>query len=447
MQQTKVHKIKKGLDIRIVGEAKKVLDPFHSKHYGIAPSDFKWITPQMLIKEQDTVSIGTPLFSSKDDERIKIVSPVSGSVSCVIRGEKRKIEHIVLESDGRNKSVDISINGVTSEEEIKSLLLQYGLWAFIKQRPFGGIAKPDDKPKAIFISCFDTAPLAPDTNFIIQDEGQEFLKGVEIISQLTEGETYLCIRAGDDDTIYKKAVGVQLEYFKGSHPAGNVGTQINRISPIDKGEVVWYIAPQDVVIIGRLFLRGRLDFSRTVAICGSGIENPCYIKAIAGSSIFNDDKEISLHGDREYRVISGNVLTGKQVGEECFLGYYDNIICAIPEGKRRYLFGWLYPGFKTWSISRTYVSWWFPHKRYDMDTLLHGGHRTMIMSDIYDRVFPLDILPMELLKACVIGDIERMEQLGIYEVEEEDFALCEVVCPSKTDCQQIIHEGLKLIRQ
>ncbi|MDL2240944.1 Na(+)-translocating NADH-quinone reductase subunit A, partial [Bacteroidales bacterium OttesenSCG-928-K22] len=430
-----------GLDIKLIGDADFIIKPHKVSKLAISPDDFKWLKPKLSINEGDKVKIGTPIIISKDNLDIRITSPISGEVTNIIRGEKRKIERIIISSDEKYEIESHNLNFNLESRNIKSTLLATGLWPFIKQRPFDCIANPNDIPKAIFISCFDSAPLAPSYSFILQNRQEEFQKGVEILSHLTNGKIFLGLKDNIDNTFFEATKNVELKYFEGPHPSGNIGTQIHHIAPISKGEIVWYVNPQDVATIGKFYLTKILDFSKIIALCGSGIAEPCYLKTIIGSDIS------SLRGGADARIISGNVLTGTNISESPFLRFYHNQVTIIPEGGSRRLFGWLYPGFRLWSVSHTYISWLYPKRKHNLDTTLHGGKRPMILSDVYNKVFPFDILPMELLKACVIKDIDLMEQLGIYEVAEEDFALCEVVCPSKTECQQIINDGLSLLKE
>ena len=446
-----LYKIKKGLDIRLNGSAALKITEYQSNRFAITPNDFHWIIPKLLVCEGDSVRIGTTVFCAKDDENIRFVSPVSGKIDKIIRGEKRKIEYITIESDNLFSSENVEMPDFIDRKSIIDLMLKYGLWTFIRQRPFGCIADYSNNPKSIFISCFDSAPLAPDYNYIMKGYEKEFQKGIDVISKLTDGKTYLCLNSDVDNSLFEHTKNVELKYFKGPHPAGNVGTQINRISPVNKGEYVWSVEPQNVVTIGKLFLNRQLDFTKTIAITGPVVSNPHYVKVVNGVSLKNafsiQNTDKSAFETKGIRVVSGNILTGHKVDDECFIGYYDQQLTAIKEGGRRRFLGWLYPGLKLWSNSNTYLSSFFKHKTFNLDTTLHGGRRVMVFSDTYDKVFPLDIMPMELLKACITKDIEKMEELGIYEVTEEDFALCEVVCPSKTECQQIIYDGLTLIKK
>lgn len=438
-------KVKRGLDIRINGKAKSEIDVYLPDYYAIKPTDFKWLIPKILIEEGDKVDVGTPLFISKYDDAVRVVSPVSGTIQSIERGEKRVVKHIVIESDKENRISEfakfdyryLNYHGVLLH------LLKNGLWSFIIQRPFGCIADYRTKPSSFFISCFDSNPLAPDYNFLLKDNWDNFRVGIEILKKLSNCDIHLSMHVDNDNSEFEKTEGVIFHYFSGPHPSGNIGTQINHIKPINKGDVVWTVTPQNLAIIGNYFRNCVLSFEKIVALTGDCQSVAKYYKTISGASfenVFNNFDKTSN------RIVSGNVLTGKHLDDRCFVSYYDNQICVIPEGGQRHLFGWLSPGLNRWSTSRTHLSWLFPNKEYSFTTSLNGGRRTMFLSEVYDKVFPMDIFPMELLKACVTEDYDKMENLGIYEVVEEDFALCEFVCPAKTECQQIVFDALTKLR-
>lgn len=437
------YKIKKGLDIRLNGRADRAMKRVETGTYLIRPEDFRWLKPRVLTQPDDTVAVGTPLFCSKEDERLVIVSPVSGTVREIVRGERRAIEAIIIDAAPQACFVrQCDVPQPNDGNDIADLLLQNGLWPFLRQRPFSTIPNPDSRPKALFVSCFDSAPLAPETAILLNGRDEEFKKGINILHRmLGEGcPIHLCLKNGDDNTLYRSIESVSTHYFEGPHPAGNVGTQIHRIAPIDKGESVWYIHPQDVAAIGRFFLNGALSFEKTVAFTGPCLKSPCYYTMTYGADIHSIlDAEATCDNTRR---ISGNILTGKKIDQYQVLRFYDTQVTVIEEGGQREFIGWLLPGFNKWSISHTFMAWLRRRKAFALDTSLHGGRRTFVMTDVYEKVFPFEILPTELLKACLVNDIEQMEELGIYEVDDEDFALCEVVCPSKTECQKIIREGL-----
>ena len=443
-------KIKKGLNIKMVGEAnKKVLNLPISETFALKPSNFMDVSPKLLVKEGEEIQIGAPLFSDKNNEAIKFCSPVSGEVVGIVRGEKRKILEIKILAD---KQMDyVAFNKANPRDLTRELiietLLNSGTWPFIRQRPFGVIANPEHKPKSIFISAYDTNPLAPDNNFILQGSGADFQTGLDALQKLTDGQVNLNINADQDAaTFFTDFTGVVINRISGPHPAGNVGVQIHYIDPLNKGDVIWYLYPQDVLILGRLFNHGKFDATRIIALTGSQVKDPKYYKTIVGTSI----KSILADGglkEGENRIISGNVLTGRQIAADGYIDFYDSQITVIPEGRRPEFMGWLKPGFEKFSMSRTFFSWLSPNKKRDLNTNMHGEERPFVLTGEYEKVFPMDIYPVQLLKSILIGDIEMMENLGIYEVVEEDFALCEFVCTSKIESQDIIRRGIEMIRK
>jgi Na+-transporting NADH:ubiquinone oxidoreductase subunit A len=320
-------------------------------------------------------------------------------------------------------------------------MLQSGVWPFIRQRPYSIIANPDDNPKAIMISAFDSAPLAPDFDLIIAGQEDVFQMGIDALKKLTIGKVYLNV--SDKQKSFLNAKGVEINTFSGPHPAGNVSTQISRISPINKGDVIWYMRPQEVLSIGRLFKSGKFDASRIIALTGSEVKKPQYYKTIIGSSIGNMIADNV--SDDNLRYISGNVLTGAKIEKSGFVGFYDSQVSVIPEGDYYEMFGWALPGINKLSFYGSFISWMRPGKKYKLDTNFHGGERAFVLTGKFEQVFPLDIYPMQLIKATMIDDIDQMENLGIYEVDEEDFALCEFISTSKINIQEIIRKGLDLM--
>jgi len=439
-------RIKKGLDIKLIGTAEKnTTNSSLSSVYAVQPEDFHGITPKLVAKEGAEVKAGDTLFYDKSDERILFSSPVSGKVSEVIRGARRRVMAVKITADAKQIHKDFGVQDVDkmSAEEVKNHLFASGCWPFIKQRPYDVVANPDQAPKAIFISAHATAPLAANLEYTLADKVQELQTAITAVAKLTEGKVHFSIGA---NSIFENLSGVELHRVYGPHPSGNVGTQIAQLDPINKGEFVWVITPQDLVVIGELLLTGKLNLERTIALTGSQFKNPKYIKAIAGASI-SDLITDNLNVDNT-RIISGNVLSGKQIDASGFLGYYDNQITAIPEGDDYEFFGWNKPVFNKISPSRALTfSWLTPNKKYDLNTNTNGEHRAFVVTGTYENVFPLDIYPMQLLKAFMIQDLDEMEALGGYEVAPEDFALTEFICVSKQPHQKIIREGLDLMRQ
>ncbi len=442
-------KIKKGLDIKLLGEASKKLAELPlPETFAIKPPDFIDVNPKLLVNVSDVVLAGTPLFYDKHNEGVMFCATVSGEVIDIVRGEKRKILEIKILADREINyvSLDKSNPNDLSRQEIISLLTANGCWPFIRQRPFDVIANPAVKPKSIFISTFDSSPLGPDYDFILQGNEQLFQTGVHAIRKLTDGKVHVNVKAGTPATVFTKTNGIEINEISGPHPAGNIGVQIHHIDPLNKDEVVWYINPQDLLIIGRLFTEGKFDASRVVALTGSQVTNPQYYKTLVGTSV---TKILSNGGiqEGECRVISGNVLNGRQISADGYLSFYDSQITVIPEGHESEFMGWLAPGMNKFSMSRAFFSWLNPRKKYELDTNLHGEERPFVVTGEYEKVFPMDIYPVLLLKSILIEDIDLMEKLGIYEVGEEDFALCEVVCTSKIKSQEIIRRGLDLVRK
>ena len=447
---SKVIKLKKGLDIKLVGEARKELTQLPLlPTYAICPEDFMGLTPKLLVKVGDTVKAGTPLFFDKYRPEVLVASPVSGTVTAVNRGEKRKILSVVVTTDGEQtyESIQVPALGSASKEEVTRAMLQAGLWPMVIQRPYGIIANPENTPKAIFVSGFDLAPLAPDMNYVLADELDNLNAGFEALGKLTTGKVHLSLKAGTNGVL-NQVKGVEMHTFEGPHPAGNVGVQIHHIDPINKGDIVWTLDVQNVAILGRLFRTGKVDMTKVVVLDGSEVADAHYFRTIVGAPINGILKKSNIANqvpESEIRIISGNVLTGKKVSMDGFLGYYHNQVTVIPEGNKYEMLGWMMPRLNKFSVSHSYFSWLMPNKKYDLDTNLNGGVRAFVVTGLYDKYLPMDIYPMYLLKAILAGDIEKMENLGLYEVIEEDFALCEFVDPSKTAMQQIIRDGINLM--
>ncbi len=447
----KVIKIKKGLDIKLKGAAEKVcVSADKANLFAVKPPDFVGLTPKMLVKPEEVVKAGTPLFFDKYHPEVKFTSPVSGVVKSVNRGERRRILEVVVEAAEKQEFVSFEKGDPASmtSEKIKETLLESGLWPTLVQRPYGITADPSVKPKAIYISGFDSAPLAPDYDLILKDEDKSFASGIEVLKKLTEGKVHLGLKSGYPvSNSFADLAGVEYHYFTGPHPAGNVGIQINHINPINKGDIIWTINPQHVCLLGRLFEEGKYVAEIVVALAGSLVDKPKYYRTQMGSAI-GSIVEGKL-GDSELapRIISGNVLTGNKLAKDGYLGFFDSLVSVIPEGNYYELFGWALPGLKKFSNSRTFLSWLRPNKKWDIDTNLKGGKRAFVMTGEYEKVLPMDILPVHLLKAILVEDIDKMEQLGIYEVLEEDLALCEFVCTTKNDVQDILRKGLDLMRR
>lgn len=442
-------RIRKGLNINLVGAAEQTTSKaVTSNVYALNLDDFHGITPKMLLKQGEEVKAGEPLFYDKNKEEMHFVSPVSGELVEIVRGARRKILALKILAD---KTQDYVINKVpdldTAEAPaIKNFLLQCGGWPFIKQRPYDVIADPDVTPKAIFISAHATAPLAANVDYVLKDKEQELQVAVTALGKLTPGKVHVSVGRSNRSP-FMDIKGIELHKVSGPHPAGLVGTQINQIDPVNKGEVVWTISPQDLLILGELLLTGKFNAERTVALVGSIIKAPKYYTTKIGAEISTFLYASGVKEDR-FRLINGDVLTGKKTHTEGHLGFYNNTVTAIPEGDDYELFGWNKPIFNKISNTRALTfSWLQPKKKYDLDTNTNGEHRAFVVTGQYEEVFPMDIYPLQLLKACMVKDLDEMEQLGLYEVAPEDFSLTEFICISKQPHQQIIREGLDLLQK
>lgn len=439
-------RLKKGLDLPIAGAALcEVTRRVAPGLVAVKPTDFRGMVPRLLVKEGDAVKAGTPLFADKKCPEMVFCSPVSGTVDAVVRGDKRKLLEVRVKADGKNDAVKFDVPKAASLDKkgMTDLLLQAGLWPCLKQRPFGTVADPAADPKAIFISAMNTAPLGADWDFTLKEDLAAVQAGIDALGRLTKGGVHLSLSsknyAGSE---FHKLSGVIFHQFEGPHPAGNVGVQINHISPINKGEVVWTVSLPLVAVIGRFFLKGVYDAHRTIAVAGPAAKNPSYAEVPAGVCM----KDLAaFFGEDEVRIISGDVLSGEAVGPDGFLGFYHDQVSVLKEGNYYEMFGWINPlRSKKFSVSHAYPAF-LRRKKYEMDTNENGGERPFLMNDVYNKVLPMDIYPLYLFKACLAGDLDKMEQLGIYEVIEEDVALCEYVCPSKVEIQKIVREGIELM--
>lgn len=449
-------RLNRGLDIPVKGNAElRIEKTIVSDVISVKPTDFKGLIPKLVVREGDTVKAGSVIFTDKYRPEIVFVSPCSGTVESIIRGEKRKLLEIRIKADRVIDYIAFGIKDIvkTGKNELAKCLLESGLWATIKQRPYGTIANPLDEPKAIFISGFNSAPLAADVNFILKDEIDNLQAGIDVLNKFTKGGVFIGLSSKDfaASPLYKLK-NVKHNGFDGPHPAGNVGVQIHHVSPIGKGEVVWTVDPIHVASIGKLFTKGVYDVSRIVAVTGSAMEKPCYVKCLPGMPVKEIDflvgnKVREIYGQQVgLRYISGDVLSGTNVGHDGSLGFYNNQITVISEGNYYELLGWAkIIRSKKFSFSNSYLSWLCPGKKYNVDTNLNGGHRAFVVTGLYEKVVPMDIYPVYLLKAILAEDIDKMEQLGIYEVVEEDLALCEYVCPSKIDVQDIVSKGINMM--
>ena len=442
-------KITKGMDIKLVGAAEQnTSKAVLSNVYAINLSDFHGIIPKMLLKEGGEVKVGEALFYNKNREDMLFVSPVSGELIEIERGARRRILSLKILADKEQESMlstSLDIAKAT-KDDVKAYLLKSGCWPFIIQRPYSIIADPDANPKAIFVSGYVTAPLAADVDYILQGKEKELQAAITVLGKLTPGKVHVSIGKSSKSPL-AGLTGIELHKVSGPHPAGLVGTQINKIDPINKGETVWTVSPQDLVIIGEMLLTGSFNPQRTIALVGSSVKKPQYYTTKIGTEI-STFLYTSGVNEENFRVINGDVLTGSKSRQDGYLGYYNNTVTCIPEGDDYEFFGWNKPVFNKISATRALTfSWLQPNKKYDLDTNTNGEHRAFVVTGMYEEVFPMDIFPMQLLKACMVQDLDEMEQLGLYEVAPEDFALTEFVCVSKQPHQQIIREGLDLLQK
>ena len=437
-------RIKRGLSLQLKGEAEKQLvEAPRSRTYAIKPPDFHSVVPKMVVKEGDRVLAGDEIFFSKYAEEVRFTSPVSGTVQEVKRGAKRRILEVIIEADPTNNYRDFGkLNAASgSVEAVKEKIYSSGCGAFINQRPYDIVADPKDDPKAIFISAVSSAPLAADLGFVLKDKVAAFQEGIYALQKLTKGKVHLSVDE-NSSAVLKGIQGVELHHVSGPHPSGNVGVQIHQIDPINIGDRVWTVGAEDVAIIGDLFLTGQFHAERTIALTGSEAKERKYYRTIIGANSADIIGEVGSN----IRIISGDVLTGTKISNNQYLGFFPNSITLIPEGNKYRMLGWLpFTYNNIHSNSRTSLSFLFPNKKYELDTNLNGEHRALVVTGEMEEVLPMDIFPMQLIKACMAGDIEKMENLGIYEVAPEDFALIDYVNTSKIEAQEIIRLGLDLM--
>lgn len=438
--------IKKGLNIRLKGVAQTIKSSLkRSKTFAINPSNFHGVLPKMALKVGQKVNVGDVVFYSKEQEEIKFTSPVSGTIKEIVRGSKRKIMSIKIAADSIDEFKDFGAKTPNNlvAAQIKEVLLESGCWPFIKQRPYDKIANPNEIPKSIFISAYATAPLAASHEFVLEGRNKEFQAGIDALTKLTEGKVHLSTST-KGSSFFSDIKGVTLHNVVGKHPAGNVGVQISKVDPINAGDRVWVVQPQDVATIGELFLTGKYNPSKVIALAGSQVEAPQYYEVIQGAQI-SDIVDGKLNsGDN--RIISGNPLSGEAVDNDGAIGFYDDVVSVLPEGKHYRFMGWLpFIGNNIFSMSRTSLSWLNGNKQYALNTNLNGEHRALVVTGEMEKVMPIDIYPMQLLKATMIEDIEKMENLGIYEVAPEDFGLIDFINTSKIEAQDIIRKGLDLM--
>ncbi|MCR4603001.1 MAG: Na(+)-translocating NADH-quinone reductase subunit A [Prevotella sp.] len=439
-------KLHKGLDIKLQGKAEETLLSLKSNgHYAMVPDDFEGVTPKVVVNEGDMVKAGDALFVNKQYPEVSFASPVSGKVTAVVRGERRKVLCVKVEADKEQSYVDFGKKDVAKMDAkaVIESLLKAGIFGYINQLPYAVSTNPQVMPKAIFVSALRDKPLACDFEYEVKGQEHDFQTGLSALAKIAK--TYLGVGKG---SALEGMKDVEVTVFDGPCPAGNVGVQVNHLDPVNKGEVVWTIGdPTTVLFIGRLFNSGKTDLRRLVALCGSEVKKPCHVEMLVGEEL-STLLSNSYDADHHVRIINGNVLTGRQTNKDGYLGAHTSEITVIPEGDDADEFaGWIMPRLKQFSVNRSYFSWLQGKKAYALDARVKGGERHMIMSGEYDRVLPMDIYGEYLIKAVITGDIDKMEQLGIYEISPEDFALAEFVDSSKLELQRIVREGLDLLRK
>jgi Na+-transporting NADH:ubiquinone oxidoreductase subunit A len=441
-------KIKNGLTIKLKGAAENILKKAAlPESVSLNPSDFHLIIPKMALKVGEKVSQGSVVFFSKKDERIKFCSPVDGTIKDIVRGAKRKIIEIIIDVEKNQNliSPNPQVFADLNTDQIKTILLESGCWPFVKQRPYDVIANPSDNPKSIFISGFNSAPISADLQIILDDQKEEFKEGINVLSKLTSGEINICVN-DTSSTFISEIENVKIHKINGPHPSGNVGVQIHHIDPVNSGERVWTLGAEDVAIIGRYFMTGIYNPIRTIAVSGPPVKYPKYYKTIVGTQLNKIIDDTGIDINDSLRIINGDVLSGRKVEHDNYLGFYNNTLSVLREGNRYRMFGWIpFVNNKVPSMYKTSFSWLFPNKEYDLDTNLNGEERAFVVTGEMEKVFPMDILPMQLLKECMAGNIEKMESLGIYEVAPEDFSLIDYSSSSKIEAQYIIRQGLDLM--
>ena len=448
----KVNHLKKGHDILLQGEAKKVKVNGNAKRFSVRPRDFRLLAPipRMVVSEGDEVKAGDVLFHDKKDDKIKYVAPVSGEVVEIRRGDKRSIIDVIILGDKevRYKQFDPPSIEHADRQDIVDYLCETGAWVLINERPYDVVPDPSSEPRAVYISTFDSAPLAPDLNFVVAGKAEAFQRGIDTLARLTSGGVHLGLNARADEapsSVFTEAQNCQKHWFNGKHPAGNVGVQIHHIQRIQDGESVWTINVQDVIAIGQLMYTGRYHGDRVVALAGAQIEEPQYYETFRGANI-GELVEGNISGEN-IRVIDGDPLSGSKSGNEEFLSHFCDQVTVLEEGDKYEMFGWLLPLSPRPTISKTFPNFLFPNFKFEGETNTHGERRAFVVTGQYESVLPMDIYPVHLLKSIMANDYERMEGLGIVELSEEDLALCEFVCTSKIPVQKILREGLEMMRE
>ncbi len=447
---SKIVKLKKGFDINMVGKAKQELADFApAQTFAIKPTDFIGLQrPKVLVNEGDTVKAGTPILIDKALDQVIYAAPVSGKVVEIKRGDRRKLLEVKILADAtiiHEQFAQVDIASL-DRDALAAKLAASGVWPNIIQRPFGIVANPADTPKSIFISAFDTHPLAPDYAFALQGQEKYLQAGIEALAKLTSGKVHLNVDGSKAvPAVFADLKGAQVNKFSGPHPAGNVGVQIHHLDPINKGEIAWTVSPYGVIQIGKFVLEGIYDASKVIAVTGSELTKAAYVKTYSGASISTFVKGNLNSG--HVRVVSGNVLTGEKISLEGFLGFYHNQITVIPEGDYYEFMGWAKPTTRlSYHRALGLLSFLTPNKEFVLDSNGRGEERAFVQTGVFESVTPMDILPVYLLKAIMAEDFDEIEELGIYEIVEEDLALCEFVDVSKHPVQELVRKGIELIQ-
>lgn len=453
VKEGKVLSLKKGHDILLKGEAAGSAEVAEGvRTFAIQPSNFPGMSPipKLLVEEGQEVKAGDPLFFDKVKPDMKVVAPVSGEVVSIHRGAKRAIAEVVILADKEIKyrQLDAFDYEKRSREDLVSFLLEHGAWPLIRQRPFNILADASEVPANIFISTFDSAPLAPDMNVVVEGRGQAFQTGLNVLRKLTSGKVYLGLDARGDkapSSVFTEAAGVEKYWFQGKHPVGNVGVQIHHVAPISSKDKVWTLGVQEVITLGALFSERRYNAERVIAVAGAELEKPAYVRTYVGASLSELLKGNLKHD--HVRIISGDILSGDQKAADSYVNFYDDQVTVVKEGDYYETFGWITPSEMRPTVSKTFFNFLAPGRRFEADTNTHGEKRAFVVTGQYEELLPMDIYPQHLLKAIIVGDFEKIEGLGIYELVEEDIALCEFACTSKQPLQAILREGLELVHE
>ena len=444
--------LRRGHDIQLEGEAAKEIETASVSRFAIQPPNFIGLSPipKVMVEEGDTVKAGDQIMFDKKRPEVKYASPVSGEVVAINRGQKRSIAEVIIlaDKDQESRSYETFDLEKGTRAELVSYLLESGVWPMIRQRPFDVVADPKETPRNIFISTFDSAPLAPDLNFVINGREDVFQKGLDVLNKLTDGSVHLGLNAKGEEapsSVFTQAEGVDLHWFHGKHPAGNVGVQIHHVAPVTATDKVWVLGVQEVITLGTLFAEGRFDAGRIIALSGDQLNEAKYVRTYQGANVGELTKG-NLNNDN-VRIIAGDALSGKKKSTDSFLNFYDDQVTVLAEGDDYEMFGWLVPSYARPSISRTFPSTFLSDLKYKVNTNTHGEKRAFVVTGQYESVLPMDVYPQHLMKAILVNDYERMEGLGIYELSEEDIALCEFACTSKQPLQQILRQGLEMMRE